>query len=83
MRTHFKISAILATALLMSTVGVVAQIGEFGAAVPGAVVHSGYALQDRWQNARSPPPPSPPLGTVQGHKPRHIEAREAVKHHDK
>jgi len=32
MRTHFKISAILATALLMSTVGVVAQIGEFGAA---------------------------------------------------
>jgi hypothetical protein len=82
MRSHFKVSVILAAVLFASPGRVVAQTGEFVATVPGAVVHSGYALQDWWQNARNAPV-SPPPGTVLGPKPRHIEAREAVKRHDK
>jgi hypothetical protein len=65
MRTHLKISAIVVAALLMSTMNVVAQTGEFASPVPGAVVHEGYALQDWWQNARNARLAHPPAAAVQ------------------
>jgi hypothetical protein len=65
MRTHLKVSAILVAALLMSTMSVVAQTGEFASPVPGAVVHDGYALQDWWQNARNARLANPPAAAVQ------------------
>jgi len=83
MRTHLKVSAILVITLFASTAPVVAQTGEFASPVPGAVVHQGYALQDWWQNARIAPPASPPLGSMQTPKPRHVESPEAVKHRDR
>jgi hypothetical protein len=65
MRTHLKVSAIMVAALLMSTMSVVAQTGEFASPVPGAVVHEGYALQDWWQNARNARLANPPAVTEQ------------------
>jgi hypothetical protein len=64
MRTHLKVSAILVAALLMSTMNVVAQTGEFASPVPGAVVHEGYALQDWWQNERNARVANPPAAAA-------------------
>ncbi len=79
MQYHLNVSAILAAALLGSTAAAVAQTGEFVATVPGAVVHSGYALQDEWQNARNKARASQPGGAWQRPKPRQTELNEARK----
>jgi hypothetical protein len=65
MRSHFKVSAVLAvalfaSALFASTESVIAQTGEFASPVPGSVVHQGYALQDWWQSRRNGAPEPPP-----------------------
>jgi hypothetical protein len=52
MRTLLKVSAIPVPTLFLSTAAV-AQTGESAAAVPGEVVHRGYALQDEWQRLRN------------------------------
>jgi hypothetical protein len=57
---HLKVSAVLAVALFASMESVLAQTGEFAATVPGSVVHSGYALQDWWQELRNGRPEARP-----------------------
>lgn len=79
MRYQLNVSAILVTALFGSTVAAVAQTGEFVATVPGAVVHSGYALQDEWQNARNRARASQPVDAWQKARPRQTEQNEARK----
>jgi hypothetical protein len=59
MRTLLKVSAIPVPTLFLSTAAV-AQTGESAAAVPGEVVHRGYALQDEWQRLRNAAASSPP-----------------------
>jgi hypothetical protein len=49
----------LVLSLSGSTISAVAQTGEFGSPVPGQVVHDGWELQDRLQNARSGAPARP------------------------
>jgi hypothetical protein len=70
MRNHFKASAVLVVALFASTGSVVAQTGEFASPVPGSVVHEGYELQDRWQNARNRARVEPPVVMVPEQKPQ-------------
>jgi hypothetical protein len=48
---------ILGASLFISSAAL-AQTGEFVAAVPGADVHRGYALQDEWQQIRNATPSS-------------------------
>lgn len=60
MRSHVKVSAVLLVALLMSTVSVAAQTGEFANQPTGSTVHQGYALQDWWQSLRNGAPEPPP-----------------------
>jgi len=60
MRSRFRVSAILAVALLASTGSALAQTGEFANQPPGSVVHRGYALQDWWQSLRTGVPENPP-----------------------
>jgi hypothetical protein len=62
MRSHLTISVCLVTALFVSSGNVMAQTGEFTAAIPGSVVHAGYGLQDWLQDLRNgvrEPPPAP------------------------
>jgi hypothetical protein len=59
MRAQIVLQAILVASLLGSTIPAVAQTGEFGSPVPGQVVHDGWELQDRFQNARSGTPAKP------------------------
>ena len=73
MRSHIGVAAILVATLLASTVTVVAQTGEFVAAVPGEDVHRGYALQDAFQNARNRTVANQPVGTLRRSTPRHTE----------
>jgi hypothetical protein len=49
----FIAPAILIASALCATPMALAQTGEFASQVPGAVVHAGWELQDRLQNARS------------------------------
>ncbi len=79
MQNHLNVSAILVASLLGSTATAIAQTGEFVATVPGAVVHSGYALQDEWQNARNKASASQPVDAWQKPKPRQTEQNEARK----
>ena len=65
MRSRFKVSAILAAALLASTASVLAQTGEFANIPPGSTVHQGYALQDWWQSVRNGTREPPPVETAQ------------------
>ena len=65
MRALLKVSAILFPTLFLSTAAAVAQTGEFASAIPGEVIHRGYALQDEWQRLRSAPLTSRPVGTLQ------------------
>jgi hypothetical protein len=59
MRALLKVSAILFPTLFLSTAAAVAQTGEFAAAIPGEVIHRGYALQDEWQRLRNAPASQP------------------------
>ena len=65
MRSHLMISASLAAALFVSSGSVLAQTGEFTAAIPGSVVHAGYGLQDWLQDLRNGTREPPPLQAVQ------------------
>jgi hypothetical protein len=56
MRAQLAYPAILTAFLLGSTSMAPAQTGEFAVQVPGSVVHDGWELQDRLQNARSGAP---------------------------
>ena len=56
MRAQIAHPAILIASLLGSTLMAAAQTGEFATQVPGSVVHDGWELQDRLQNARSGAP---------------------------
>jgi hypothetical protein len=76
MRALLKVSAVLVPTLFLSAA--VAQTGEFAAAVPGEVVHKGYALQDEWQRLRNAAA-SPPASTPQKSKPSRTESQEAVR----
>ena len=77
MRALLKVSAILVLTLFLSTAAV-AQTGEFAAAVPGEVVHRGYALQDEWQRLRNAAA-SLPASTPQKSKPSRTEQQEATR----
>jgi hypothetical protein len=79
MRALLKVSAILVASLFLSAAAAVAQTGEFTAAIPGEVVHRGYALQDEWQRLRNATPASQPVGTLQKLKPPPTESREATR----
>ena len=59
MRALLKVSAILFPTLFLSTAAAVAQTGEFASAIPGEVIHRGYALQDEWQRLRNAPASQP------------------------
>jgi hypothetical protein len=67
MRAQIALKAILVASLLGSAISAVAQTGEFASPVQGRVMHDGWDLQDRLQNARngtpaqpaSPPPAGP------------------------
>ena len=72
-----KVSAILVPTQFLSTAAV-AQTGEFAAAVPGEVVHRGYALLDEWQRLRNAVT-SPPASTPQKSKPSRTESQEATR----
>ena len=54
----FIAPALLIVSALCATPMAMAQTGEFASQVPGAVVHAGWELQDRLQNARSGMPPN-------------------------
>jgi hypothetical protein len=77
MRALLKVSAILVPTLFLSTAAV-AQTGEFAVAVPGEVVHRGYALQDEWQRLRNTAA-SLPASTPQKSKPSRTEPQEATR----
>jgi hypothetical protein len=53
MRIQTALPAIMVASLLGSTLMAIAQTGEFATQVPGSVVHEGWELQDRLQDARS------------------------------
>ena len=74
MRALLKASAIFVPTLFLSTAAAVAQTGEFTAAIPGEVVHRGYALQDEWQKLRNATA-SQPASTLQKFKPPRTESR--------
>jgi hypothetical protein len=80
MRALLKVSAILVPTLFLSTAAG-AQTGEFAAAVPGEVVHGGYALQDEWQRLRNATA-SPPASTPQKSRPSRTESQEATRRHN-
>jgi hypothetical protein len=65
MRSHFRISACFAIALLASSGSVMAQTGEFASPVPGSVVHAGYGLQDWLQDLRNGKSEPAPVEAVQ------------------
>ena len=78
MRALLKVSAILFPTLFLSTAAAVAQTGEFAAAIPGEVIHRGYALQDEWQRLRNAAA-SPPASTPQKSKLSRTESQEATR----
>ena len=65
MRSHFRISACFAVALIACSAGALAQTGEFASPVPGSVVHAGYGLQDWLQDLRNGKSEPAPVEAVQ------------------
>jgi len=65
MRSHFRISACFAVALLAWSDSALAQTGEFASPVPGSVVHAGYGLQDWLQDLRNGKSGPAPVEAVQ------------------